>query len=126
MTSEHHASSAEESDGWYKSSYSNASGTCVEVKLAPDVVLIRDSKDPHSSDRPILSLARDDWRSFVSTVGTLVSLGDDAAAARCGRAARAEFVIESDPVREPADTIPVSGPPADAGVPSWQETMGTR
>ncbi|MGW2634560.1 DUF397 domain-containing protein [Streptomyces chattanoogensis] len=51
---------------WRKSSYSNASQSCLEVADAfPGVVPVRDSKDPH---RAALFFSADGWSSFVSAV----------------------------------------------------------
>jgi len=46
---------------WIKSSRSNA-GNCVEMALAGEVVLLRDSKDP---DGPLLQFTMDAWRAFL-------------------------------------------------------------
>ncbi|GAB7188890.1 DUF397 domain-containing protein [Kitasatospora sp. Ki12] len=51
---------------WFKSSYSNNGGTCVEVTadfagLAP----VRDSKDPQG---PALVFPIEEWASFVAAV----------------------------------------------------------
>ncbi|MFE0375356.1 DUF397 domain-containing protein [Streptomyces inhibens] len=50
-----------------KSSYSdNNGGNCIEVAPGiPDVVPVRDSKDPHG---PALFFPAVDWSSFVSAV----------------------------------------------------------
>ncbi|MGH3905486.1 MAG: DUF397 domain-containing protein [Pseudonocardiaceae bacterium] len=48
--------------GWRTSSYSGGNGNCVEVAPAPDVVLVRDSKD-RDGRRP-----RPAWRSEASAV----------------------------------------------------------
>ncbi|MER7765831.1 DUF397 domain-containing protein [Kitasatospora sp. NPDC096140] len=51
---------------WFKSSYSNNGGTCVEV--APDfpgLVPVRDSKDPQG---PALVFPTAAWASFVAAV----------------------------------------------------------
>ncbi|MFJ9457822.1 DUF397 domain-containing protein [Kitasatospora sp. NPDC101447] len=51
---------------WFKSSYSNNGGTCVEV--APDfpgLVPVRDSKDPQG---PALVFPSAAWASFVAAV----------------------------------------------------------
>ncbi|MFF7458323.1 DUF397 domain-containing protein [Kitasatospora sp. NPDC008115] len=51
---------------WFKSTYSDNGGTCVEV--APDfpgLVPVRDSKDPSG---PALVFPTDAWRSFVTAV----------------------------------------------------------
>ncbi|MET9181918.1 DUF397 domain-containing protein [Kitasatospora aureofaciens] len=51
---------------WFKSSYSNNGGNCVEV--APGftgVMPVRDSKDPSG---PVLVFPSDAWKSFVAAV----------------------------------------------------------
>ncbi|MFE7313201.1 DUF397 domain-containing protein [Streptomyces sp. NPDC057555] len=51
---------------WFKSSYSNGGGNCVEVSDSfPNVVPVRDSKDPYGST---LVFPADGWTSFVSAV----------------------------------------------------------
>lgn len=49
---------------WRKSSYSGTQGTgsCVEVALAPEVVAVRDSKDPEG---PVLAVSRTAFARFV-------------------------------------------------------------
>jgi len=49
---------------WRKSSYSSSTGqNCVEVATnLPDVVAVRDSKDP---DGPRLLVSTTDWQSFI-------------------------------------------------------------
>lgn len=49
---------------WIKSSVCIA-GDCVEVALADDVVLVRDSKQP---DRPALRFDVDAWRSVLAAL----------------------------------------------------------
>ncbi len=51
--------------GWRTSSYSAGSGNCVEVAPAPDGVLVRDSKDRHSS---ALAVSATVWHTLLSTV----------------------------------------------------------
>lgn len=48
---------------WRKSSWSSYNGSCVEVGLGQDYVLVRDSK--HNGIGPILSFTRKEWQSFL-------------------------------------------------------------
>ncbi|MER5701045.1 DUF397 domain-containing protein [Micromonospora sp. NPDC002296] len=50
---------------WKKPSRSNAGGDCVEVATPPQVVLVRDSKDPQG---PVLHFAAGQWTGFVKGV----------------------------------------------------------
>jgi hypothetical protein len=54
---------------WFKSSYSNNGGQCVEIaaNLAASrgIVPVRDSKDPHG---PVLTIAPAAWTEFVGSV----------------------------------------------------------
>lgn len=51
---------------WRKSTYSNEGGQCVEVaRGGPDVVAVRDSKDPAG---PKLAFTPEEWKAFTSTV----------------------------------------------------------
>ena len=58
-----------ESPRWFKSSYSNNGGQCIEVAAnlvaSRGVVPVRDSKDPNG---PALVFSADGWSSFVSAV----------------------------------------------------------
>ncbi|MFI1856030.1 DUF397 domain-containing protein [Streptomyces sp. NPDC020480] len=58
-----------ESPRWFKSSYSNNGGACIEVAAnlvaSRGVVPVRDSKDPNG---PALVFSADGWSSFVSAV----------------------------------------------------------
>jgi hypothetical protein len=47
---------------WFKSSFSNGSQTCVEVRFDDDRVSVRDSKDQAG---PILTFTRSEWTAFV-------------------------------------------------------------
>ncbi|ROP36711.1 DUF397 domain-containing protein [Saccharothrix texasensis] len=49
--------------GWFKSSFSTASGDCVEVRFDGDVVQVRDTKDQGSG--PVLTLAAPAWDDFL-------------------------------------------------------------
>ncbi|MCX4685490.1 DUF397 domain-containing protein [Kitasatospora purpeofusca] len=51
---------------WFKSSYSNNGGACVEVAAnIPNVVPVRDSKDPQG---PALAFSPDGFAAFVAAV----------------------------------------------------------
>ncbi|MFE4513152.1 DUF397 domain-containing protein [Kitasatospora sp. NPDC056783] len=51
---------------WFKSSYSNNGGNCLEVAPGfPGVMPVRDSKDP---DGPALVFRGEAWASFLSAV----------------------------------------------------------
>ncbi|MCC4316750.1 DUF397 domain-containing protein [Streptomyces malaysiensis] len=58
-----------ESPRWFKSSYSDNGGACIEVAAnlvaSRGVVPVRDSKDPHG---PALMFDPTAWSSFVSAV----------------------------------------------------------
>lgn len=47
---------------WFKSSFSNGSQTCVEVRFDSDQVSVRDSKDPAG---PILTVTPTEWTAFL-------------------------------------------------------------
>jgi hypothetical protein len=53
--------------GWFKSSYSNAGGSCVETQLAPDSALVRDTKD-RRPDQPVIKFSATAWSSFLLLV----------------------------------------------------------
>ncbi|GAA1701914.1 DUF397 domain-containing protein [Nonomuraea bangladeshensis] len=52
---------------WRKSTYSSGNGgQCVEVAMnLPEVVAVRDSKDP---DGPKLLFTHDEWKAFIGGV----------------------------------------------------------
>ncbi|MFI5718192.1 DUF397 domain-containing protein [Nocardia sp. NPDC051750] len=50
---------------WYKSSFSQADGDCVEVAHVADAVGVRDSKDPAG---PALVFAPSAWNAFIRRV----------------------------------------------------------
>jgi Domain of unknown function (DUF397) len=57
---------------WRKSSYSNASGSCVEIAVLTGAVgehgiAIRDSKDPHG---PALTFTTRQWHDFAVAIKT--------------------------------------------------------
>lgn len=58
-----------ESPRWYKSSYSDNGGTCVEVAAnlvaSCGVVPVRDSKSPSG---PVLNVSTDAFSSFVASI----------------------------------------------------------
>lgn len=58
-----------ESDGTFefiKSSYSSGNGECVEVaRNIPDIVAVRDSKNPHG---PVLRFAPAAWSEFCANL----------------------------------------------------------
>jgi hypothetical protein len=61
---------------WSKSSFSNPSGNCVEVKIGNHgKVLVRDSKD--NGDGPELSFSLDDWALLIQEIkdGFAVPMG---------------------------------------------------
>ncbi|SCL17941.1 protein of unknown function [Micromonospora pallida] len=49
---------------WFTSSRSTNNGDCVECALLPDLVAVRDSKDP---DGPVLTFTRPQWVAFLTT-----------------------------------------------------------
>jgi hypothetical protein len=52
---------------WHKSSYSSSNGgNCVEVaRNLPDLVAVRDSKDPQGT---VMTFTPEQWQAFVSEV----------------------------------------------------------
>ena len=48
---------------WFKSSYSDTSTSCVEVRFAADAVLVRDSKN--RAHGPTLAVATTAWAAFL-------------------------------------------------------------
>jgi hypothetical protein len=53
--------------GWFKSSYSNAGGSCVETRLTADAALVRDTKD-RRPDQPVIEFSAAAWTSFLGLV----------------------------------------------------------
>lgn len=52
-----------ESLEWRRSDRCGEAGTCVEVAITPDAVLVRDGKDP---DGPRLRVDHATWREFIA------------------------------------------------------------
>jgi hypothetical protein len=48
---------------WFKSSYSNSSVSCVEVRFDGDAVLVRDSKN--RAHGPTLAVTTTEWAAFL-------------------------------------------------------------
>jgi hypothetical protein len=60
--------SAGDEDGWFVSSFTNGTGSCVEVKFAGQgMILVRDSKDRRAAT-PIISLPSGGWASLLKDV----------------------------------------------------------
>ena len=87
-------------NGWFKSSYSSATCTCVEVKLERERASIRDSKlaetgDAPGTDAPVITVDRAEWTAFLDDVRTgatrrcraitLAPAGDGSATLICTR-----------------------------------------
>jgi hypothetical protein len=53
--------------GWFKSSYSNAGGSCVETMFTTDATLVRDSKD-RRPESPVIEFTPTAWTSFLNTM----------------------------------------------------------
>ncbi|MYU56707.1 MULTISPECIES: DUF397 domain-containing protein [Streptomyces] len=51
---------------WFKSSYSNGNGSCVEVANLGDAVAMRDTKQ-HGMG-PVLTNTAEGWRAFIAGV----------------------------------------------------------
>lgn len=70
-----HRSANGDRSGWFKSSYSSADCTCVEVKLERERASIRDSKlatsgDEPGTDAPVITVDRTEWTAFLDDVRT--------------------------------------------------------
>lgn len=50
---------------WFKSSYSSGNNNCVETARIPNIVPVRDSKDPQG---PALTFSPDAWSAFIGSV----------------------------------------------------------
>lgn len=54
---------------WFKSSFSDSSNNCVEVRFADDVVLIRDDKYTGPTDlQPVIAVPNSTWSAFLEVV----------------------------------------------------------
>ncbi|MER6663797.1 DUF397 domain-containing protein [Amycolatopsis japonica] len=65
MSDTEFSSTTKSSGGWFKSSYSNATGSCVEVKLLQDSILLRDSKD-RTANPPTITFTPESWVAFLN------------------------------------------------------------
>jgi hypothetical protein len=54
-------------DSWFKSSYSNAAASCVEVKFAEGQISVRDSKDRRTAS-PTIGVGSIQWAAFLDDV----------------------------------------------------------
>jgi Domain of unknown function (DUF397) len=50
---------------WRKSSYSSNNGNCVEAALLPDMVAVRDSKDPNGT---ALTFSPQSWTALTKAI----------------------------------------------------------
>ena len=62
--------------GWFKSTFSNPSQNCVEVRFGADVVYIRDSKD--CGIGPVLSVPANHWARLLDEVVGRAQVGSSA------------------------------------------------
>ena len=67
MTPEFPLSSTPCHDGWFKSSYSNAGGSCVESRLTSDTAFVRDTKDRRPG-QPVIEFSATAWTSFLHLI----------------------------------------------------------
>lgn len=65
--STHDARPAHRPQGWFKAPASTALGACLEARVEPDRVWVRDSKYQGNEDgRPIIRVQPDAWSSFLN------------------------------------------------------------
>ncbi|WP_329051367.1 DUF397 domain-containing protein [Amycolatopsis sp. NBC_01488] len=57
-------SSALQRTGWFKSSYSNAGGSCIEAQFKSGAALVRDSKDRRTIS-PVIEFSGAAWSVFL-------------------------------------------------------------
>lgn len=48
---------------WFKSSFSQGNGECVEILRTGESIRVRDSKDPSG---PVLAFTHGEWRAFLA------------------------------------------------------------
>ncbi|MGW5643525.1 DUF397 domain-containing protein [Saccharopolyspora sp. NPDC003752] len=71
------ASSPKPTTGWFKSSFSNPSQACVEIRFADDLVQVRDSKD--RGEGPVIDVLGREWPTVLAEVAGLVPRGTNRA-----------------------------------------------
>jgi hypothetical protein len=54
--------------GWFKSSYSNAGGSCIETRITSKFTIVRDSKD-HRTESPTIKFLPATWQVFINVLG---------------------------------------------------------
>ncbi|MEV7038882.1 DUF397 domain-containing protein [Amycolatopsis sp. NPDC051061] len=62
-------SAVSDRDGWFKSSYSNAGGSCVEARFIACAAQVRDSKD-RRMDSPVIEFSPDAWSCFLGDLAS--------------------------------------------------------
>ncbi|WIX88167.1 DUF397 domain-containing protein [Amycolatopsis sp. DG1A-15b] len=67
MTTEITSTADHDRSEWFKSSYSNAGGSCVETRFVSGAAFVRDSKD-RRADSPVIALSSTAWTCFLDTV----------------------------------------------------------
>lgn len=61
---------ARDEDGWFVSSFTNGSGSCVQVKFAGQgAILVRDSKDLRAAP-PIIGVPSHSWATLLDTINS--------------------------------------------------------
>ncbi|QIZ38416.1 DUF397 domain-containing protein [Saccharopolyspora sp. ASAGF58] len=67
------ASSTQPTTGWFKSSFSNPSQACVEVRFSDRAVYVRDSKD--CGEGPVISVSGNAWSTLLAEVAGRLPVG---------------------------------------------------
>ena len=49
---------------WFKSSFSQPGGCCLEVRIEGDQIHVRDTKDAEAG--PVLTYTADEWNAFLA------------------------------------------------------------